>query len=81
MERCDELAAFRIKIWDRYVTLRSQYGTRMPLSFDQFWYDFLARHMISDSGVEQVYEDFCNNWENLCLRNVHDSSHRWEGGH
>ncbi|MDH4619336.1 MULTISPECIES: Tn3 family transposase [Brevibacillus] len=28
-----------------------------------FWYDFLARHMLSDCGVEQVYEDFCNNWE------------------
>jgi len=50
------------------------------LSFDQFWYDFLARHMIADSGVEQVYEDFCNNWENQCLRNVHESSHRQEGG-
>ncbi|WP_412850214.1 Tn3 family transposase [Brevibacillus invocatus] len=41
-----------------------------------FWYDFLARHMLSDCGVEQVYEDFCNNWENRCVKNVCDSSHR-----
>ncbi|RNB78266.1 hypothetical protein EDM58_12255 [Brevibacillus panacihumi] len=47
-------AIFRVRMQEIWGNTTSSYA---------FWYDFLARHMLSDCGVEQVYEDFCNNWE------------------
>lgn len=61
MERQPDLAAFRLKLWDRFVTMNKLYKVNM--SFDQIWYEFLTRQFLSDFPIEQVYEEVCNDLE------------------
>lgn len=65
MERCAELERFRMKLWDRYLTIRAVYGGGgVDTSFDQFWYEFLVRHIISEeTPTELVYDEVCKAME------------------
>lgn len=64
MERSTELEQFRMKLWDRFVTLRAFYEGGVDLSFDQFWYEFLLRHTMSKgTPIELVYDEICKAME------------------
>ncbi|MCY9670783.1 hypothetical protein M5X11_38850 [Paenibacillus alginolyticus] len=54
-----------MKLWDRYLTIRAGYGGGVvDTSFDQFWYEFLIKHMISEeTPTELVYNEVCNTME------------------
>jgi hypothetical protein len=76
MERSDELEKFRKKLWLRFIALRKQYGNGVTLSFDQLWYDILVKHVISESPIQEAYEDVCTKLEQSCLLQVHDRDHK-----
>ncbi len=60
------MEGFRRKLWDRYLTTRYVHGVKV--SFDEFWYDFLARHFISESGTERIFDEICKDLEEGRLR-------------
>jgi hypothetical protein len=72
----DELKNFRKKLLDRYVALCNQHGNAVSISFNEFWYDFLLRHMVSEIPMEMVYENVCAKLEQSCLLHLHDRDHR-----
>lgn len=57
LERGAELKKFRMKLLDRWMTLRFVHGGNVP--FDQVWYEFLTRHFIEEHPREQIYDDLC----------------------
>lgn len=58
MERCPELEKCRMKIWNRFITLRALYN--IEISFDEFWYEFLVRYMVlEDPSLESVSDEIC----------------------
>lgn len=59
MERFSELEPFRMRLWDKFVTVQSVYGN-VKIPFDHIWYDFLARNFIFDElPIEVIYDDVC----------------------
>lgn len=44
MEFTADLEQLRLKLWDRYLTLKD----RNKISFDQYWYEFLIRYSIDE---------------------------------
>lgn len=65
MEPC-ELEKFRLKLWDRFITLRKIYD--VTLTFDQFWYEFLERHSSSETPIQNSYEEACKSFERTCRK-------------
>jgi hypothetical protein len=63
MEPC-ELEIFRLKLWDRFITLRTIYD--ITITFDQFWYEFLAKHISSETPIPKSYVEACKAFEQSC---------------
>jgi hypothetical protein len=61
LERCDELEKFRMKLWDKYLSIRSLRKTDVP--FEWVWYDFLLNHLGTETPIELAYESTCNELE------------------
>lgn len=56
MDSSADLNKLRMRLWDRYLSIRSNGET---ISFDQYWYEFLIRY----SGTESSYEGICSEIE------------------
>lgn len=61
LERHDELEKFRMKLWDKYLSIRSLRKTEVP--FELVWYDFLLTHLGTGTPIELAYESSCNELE------------------
>jgi hypothetical protein len=52
----------RAKMWERYQTLRACHG--LSLSFDQYWYELLARSCMSEgTPIQYVFDELCKDME------------------
>jgi len=61
MESDIDLEKLRMRIWDRFLTIRAVYGE--TISFDQFWCEFPVRYSASDSSLDS-YVVICRELEN-----------------
>jgi hypothetical protein len=58
LEREDDLGKLRMRVWDRFLTVRAVNGE--TISFEQYWYEFLARYTESPADT---YEGICKDLE------------------
>jgi hypothetical protein len=58
-EQNDDLARFRMKLWDKFCTIRETRGG-IDTTFDVYWYDFLTKHYMSNGApIEETFRKFC----------------------
>lgn len=58
LERNSELERFRMMLWDKFITIRSERQLKTP--FEKVWYDFLFRHFVKETPLILAYENTCH---------------------
>ncbi len=61
LQGSNDLQKFRKRLWDRFLTIRAETG--MNMSFEELWYDCLARHFISQDPMDAVYDEMSKELE------------------
>lgn len=62
LERCTELEAFKMKLWNRTFVVGNAYSDTN--TFDRIWYEFLTKNFIfEDISTESLFESFCTELE------------------
>lgn len=58
---------FRLRLWDRYTTVRNFYDG-IAVSFDDLWFDFLAKHFVSEQSSSMIFDQVCREVERYVVR-------------
>lgn len=61
LERSFELERYKMKLWDKYLSVCSERKIKTP--FEIIWYDFLLMFFVCDLPIESYYEKKCKEIE------------------